>query len=653
MGRRTWGGVIVAMLVAGACGDDKTGISGDVAPTIEASEGGQPVARSSTIVLGADGVKVVRITNTGSGPLLIKDVALTSEPAGAFTVAADAMPTAAAPVSIAPDASWELTVTLDGSKVPEGARPRGSVTLSTNTTIPDGLTSFVFFLQRETTIAKLVLQPPLVDFGDVASGTTSTKTLNVLNTGAAPLTISRVTLSGDPGYTALFEGTTLTSGGAAVTLPTPVTLEPSSARHVEITFDGRGGTAAAQAELTFGSNDAAAPEGTSAKLYANLAGPCLRAIPPRVDFGAKNVGATSAQSFQLESCGARAVRIAAMTLVDDGDGVFEVDPMSLPLTLEAGQRTSVGVRYTPAAFAGIGADGQPIRDAGKIRVDSDAYIQGLDVELSGFGAGCCCPVAAIDLPEGDEVTPQTELHLSALSSSSSSSSIARYKWSVIQPQGSVSGFMPSDEASTPIFVPNVVGTYIFRLEVWDAQGQQSCAAAERTVEVLPSDAIHVELLWRTPGDINESDEGSSPTFSAGSDVDLHFLYPFAVLFFDDSYDCYWLNPQLEWSPAGEEGNPRLDRDDRDGGGPENLNMRVPEAGSSYRVGVHYYNDWGYGNAFATIRVYIYGVLREQWKDVEIRNADLWESHTIKWPSGVVTRVLDGGQPKITRGYPMP
>jgi hypothetical protein len=40
--------------------------------------------------------------------------------------------------------------------------------------------------------------------------------------------------------------------------------------------------------------------------------------------------------------------------------------------------------------------------------------------------------------------------------------------------------------------------------------------------------------------------------------------------------------------------------------------------------------------------------------VRIRNADLWESHSIEWPSGKVTRVTgpDGG-PSITAGYPVP
>jgi hypothetical protein len=256
--------------------------------------------------------------------------------------------------------------------------------------------------------------------------------------------------------------------------------------------------------------------------------------------------------------------------------------------------------------------------------------------------------------EGSEVVVQTTLHLSGALSSAPQGEVKRWQWSVIQPAGSVSQFFPSAEVPTPMFTPNVIGTYIFRLDVFDTTGQRSCAPAEYVVEVTSPDAIHVELLWRTPGDIDETDEGGGPNFSRGSDVDLHFLYPFAVRYFDVDWDCFWLTPELEWPPAGPAGNPRLDRDDRDGGGPENLNMADPEPGSSYRVGVHYYNDWGYGDAYATVRVYIYGVLRDQWSEVRITNGDLWQSHTIEWPSGMVRRSTRAdGSPDITPRYPMP
>jgi len=77
-------------------------------------------------------------------------------------------------------------------------------------------------------------------------------------------------------------------------------------------------------------------------------------------------------------------------------------------------------------------------------------------------------------------------------------------------------------------------------------------------------------------------------------------------------------------------------------------MTVAEAGVRYQVGVHYWNDWGYSESFATVRVFIDGVLRDQWEGVEMVNDDMWDSHYIDWPSGTVTRI--GSEPRITPSY---
>jgi len=640
-----------------AC-DEKSGIVEAKAAGIEVREGAQPILRASTILVSDAIVKRFSVSNPGEGDLVIARVDLESDAVGAYTLTAARMPTAAASVIVSPGAgAWEFELDFDASKVPAGARARATITIKTNTTLPEGLDTFVFSATPETSLAKLVLQPPVLDFAKVEATTTSTKPLNVLNTGAATLTITGVKLVGDPGFTAVVAGQTFTSGTTSepIALTSPFTLQPSSAQQVDVTFASVS-VGPARAELTFFSSDPAASAGTSADLYANLVGPCIRAIPTRLDFGARFVGQTGVIDLQLESCGDLPLEITSFDLLDDGGGVFDIDlsDVDLPLELAPGLRTRVLFSYFPTASAALGSDGQYIKDRGRLKVTSNAYLNALEVELSGFGSGCCCPVSVIEIQEGSEVIPQTELHLSS-GSSSPSGDITRWEWSVLQPTGSISQFMPSANSATPTFKPNIVGTYTFRLDVYDAAGNKSCVTDEYIVEVTSDDALRVELLWRTPGDINETDEGGSATFSWGSDVDLHFLHPLAAgKYFDEVNDCYWLTPRLDWGPPGEVGDPRLDRDDRDGGGPENLNVKVPEDGATYSVGVHYYNDWGYGNAYATVRVYIDGVLRDQWNEVLITNASLWESHQIEWPSGKVTRVLgpEGG-PRITPGYPLP
>ena len=61
---------------------------------------------------------------------------------------------------------------------------------------------------------------------------------------------------------------------------------------------------------------------------------------------------------------------------------------------------------------------------------------------------------------------------------------------------------------------------------------------------------------------------------------------------------------LDWDQLGYLGdNPRLNLDDTDGYGPENINIDEPIAGQSYTVGVHYFSDDAMGPAQAYVKIY--------------------------------------------------
>lgn len=272
-----------------------------------------------------------------------------------------------------------------------------------------------------------------------------------------------------------------------------------------------------------------------------------------------------------------------------------------------------------------------------------------------------CPTAVISVQEGDEVIPHTQLHLVGSSSYAGNGAVASYAWSVVQPPGSVSVFLPSASAPDPTFNTNVAGPYTFRLTVTDSNGETNCVQTEFHVAVIPDTAIHIELLWSTPGDPDESDTGPG----AGADVDLHFVHPSAVgttdvdgdgqnePWFDEFYDAYWFSTNPNWgsfAPAADD-DPYL-RDDSDGAGPETLSLNVPENGLSYKIGVHYFDDHQFGPSSATIRVYVFSVLVFQIEGVELVADELWEAATIDWPSGMVTPITSpGGGYKIFADYP--
>jgi hypothetical protein len=274
----------------------------------------------------------------------------------------------------------------------------------------------------------------------------------------------------------------------------------------------------------------------------------------------------------------------------------------------------------------------------------------------------CDVVAGVQVEEGEEVIPQTVLHLHGENSYANVGAITKYAWSVEQPALSTSLFVPTASYPSPTFEANTAGKYVFHLDVWNEYGQKSCFTAEATVFVVPDEAIHVELLWKSPGDPNPDDVGPS----AGTDLDLHFAHPNASQsdldgdgsndpWFDPTWDTFWFYPLQNWgSVSSNDDNPSLDRDDVDSGGPENINLGQPEDGKTYALGVNYWDDHGFGNAFATVRVYVFSQLVFEVSDVALVDHDLWWVADLAWPAGVVSPKLQpNGGDWLTHDYHHP
>ena len=293
------------------------------------------------------------------------------------------------------------------------------------------------------------------------------------------------------------------------------------------------------------------------------------------------------------------------------------------------------------------AEEDPIEEGGEER---ETLEEGVEAAEEGEEGEEACLKAVIQIAQGEEVVPQTSLELFGDQSVSPFGAITQWEWSVEQPPGSQSLFIPSANYPNPEFEVNVAGEYIFSLTVEDETGARSCEPATANVLVIPNQAIHVELLWDTPADGDQTDVGPE----AGADLDLHFTHPMASGqdvdrngvpdgWFDQPFDCFWFNPTPEWATFDPDidDNPSLDRDDTDGAGPENLNLDIPENGATYKVGVHYWNDHDFGPSYATIRVYISGELVYTQEDVQLIHKDMWEVCTIDWPSGTVHPIGDG------------
>ena len=388
--------------------------------------------------------------------------------------------------------------------------------------------------------------------------------------------------------------------------------------------------------------------------------PCILVSPEIVSFGGVPVGSRGSRTVTVASCSPVPLELLSIQLEGDPGFELELGPLQVPGVIPPGGSVAFDVAFAPVVGSPVGPGGVSVPSEATVQITSSAAGPATQVELQGVGVGEGCPTAVIQVLEGQQVEVGTLLHLDGTESSGGPLVIVNYAWSVVQPPGSQEAFLPSAAAPEPVFMAAVAGVYVFRLETRDELGRRSCEAAEYIVTVLPSTlGLRIELTWDTPGDEDQTDEGPG----VGADLDLHLLHPFATGrdidgdgipdgWFDMPWDCFWLNANPPWGipdPLSEDG-PVLERQDTDGAGPEVIELRKPQDGLVYRVGVHGWDMHGFGHSFATVRVFVRGKLAYESGPVELDSQEFWDALTIVWPSGEVAPLVDAdGEPRVVPG----
>ena len=513
--------------------------------------------------------------------------------------------------------------------------------------------------------------PKTIDFGPILTGKVAApQTISLLNTGDAPLTLSHVALVGDAGYSLdLADGTTHTSPGNFDLAPT-LSLDPGKTASWTVFFSATD-TLAKTSAVVMTTNDPARPT-AKVDLTANANVPCLKILQtPEVAFGAVVLGQISSQGIDLQNCGDAALAVTSIQLLPGANPAFVLDfakdptpSVDAPLAIPHNGSYKFHATYTPSELSQE-VSGTLVSDIALLEVDSNADPK--QTKLTGVGVTSACPKAIIKVKEGEEVVPQTVLHLSGSSSlAPGGGSIAKYKWTAKkQPAGSNQKFVPNATSPETTFVTNAAGQYDFCLSVTDNKGVLSCTDACTTVIVTPSDCLHAELLWHTPADPDETD-------TVGADEDIHLAHQLANQpdidcdgdpdpWFDTTFDCFWWVPTPHWGvQSTDQQSPKLDLDDTDGAGPENVSLPAPEGTLSdphtYALGVHYWNDKGFGHSWAIVRVYVCGNLAAEYNQphpdqpagggIEMKALDMWYVGKINWPN----QGIGGTGPVMTTCY---
>ncbi len=473
---------------------------------------------------------------------------------------------------------------------------------------------------------------------------------NVQNTGSAPLEISNVYVSDTSND--IFS---ISFPPDAQSPPSqdgdtwPTTLAPNESFPVRVWFRPIDNLPQTN-ELVFESNDPSQPQYV-VDLQGNSGAPCIAVSPSdSVDFGQGSLGQVSQKTVTVENCSrSEQLEVSDIAISDDGDGVFAIQNASLPTglpdspaTIDPGEQATFVVTFEPTAEQQY--DGQ-------LTIESnDPGTRQLQIPIVGSGSSNQCPTAVATAHLQGSTRPQTTLQTTPLStvmfdgsgSSDPDGSIQRYEWTVLsRPQGSTQLLLPNSQSPNPRLFLDLAGTYEIELKVYDDQGAASCGGpAIITISVIPDDDVHVQLVWDTPSDPDQTD-------ADGTDLDLHYMHPNATAWNTAPWDIYWRNPRADWGVQGDSSDdPSLDIDDTDGAGPENVNQSNLE-NLQYQVGVYYYADNGKGASYATVRIYIRGQLARQFENKYMAGTgSFWKVAAIQWPSGNIIPV-----DRMSQGFP--
>jgi hypothetical protein len=383
-----------------------------------------------------------------------------------------------------------------------------------------------------------------------------------------------------------------------------------------------------------------------------VAPPCIRVTPDQLEFESGLVGRAFTRAVLVESCGGQPLEINALSLV--GDAVFSLpDSAAIRLPAAGAEAPSalIEVAFTPldrAAYQGT-----------LVLETNDPERAQVAVPLVGRGTMNACPVAAV-AQDAFDVLPLDIVELDGQPSVDADGPEGRpvaYRWDVIErPAGSTAqpverfenprdpantGVIDDEGTSSALFFADLTGRYVIELVVEDALGfrapSEACpqAPARVMIEARPNEDLHIELVWDTPGDPDQTDGN-------GADVDLHLLHPRGRNWAQAPLDCYYANASPDWGPAGPAGDPTLDIDDVNGAGPELISLNQPEdttqLGGQYRVGVDYYRSEDYtqdgggnwGPSRATVRIFLGGVEAGSWSRELAATHEFWEVATIVW-----------------------
>lgn len=470
----------------------------------------------------------------------------------------------------------------------------------------------------EPIVPVVAVSPEILDFGEVVAGSEpAVLEVYVQNIGEGLLDVRSLEVTGDDAAAfavvgeAAFEDVPTDEG-----VTVPIRFTPSEVRTYEAT-------------LAVASNDperqllAVALSGVGRVPYA----PDIEVPTDCVDFGSVAVGETVSRIVGVRNAGDADLQLGS--IVQEGSGGFALLTDVSGFSVPPGQGNPLTIEYTAYHDGG---------DSGTLRIPSDDADEPevtICLVANGGGDGAAFPDARIACPGTVDLAGPVVIELDGSASTDPGASPLTYAWSMVRRPSAADPDREVEPSDAPVaeLLVDAAGLWEVQLVVTNLAGLPS-VPEKCVIDAIPRDALHVELSWS----------------GATSDLDLHLATDGAD-FYGVPGDVSWCNASPDWGVAGDpEDDPRLDVDDHDGYGPENVNIAAPADGG-YDVRVHLFDDADDGLVTATVSVWTYGELEWEGSKVMSRN-EVWEAGRVNWPDGTFGESIEPlWDPQGTRECP--
>ncbi len=296
-----------------------------------------------SVTAGTTETLTMSVSNTGTASITVSGVSISSQ---YFSLSAPTLP-----VTIPAGQGTRVSLVFSPN-----AAGSFSATATITSTASNG-TATVSLSGTGIASGQLALSQANETFGNVTVGSNQSLSETVTNTGGSSVTISQLGISG--------------TGFSLSGITAPMTLTAGQSTAFTVTFAPQS-AANASGKITITSN---APNPTLAIPLSGMgvAPGTLASSPASLSFGSVTIGSKQSLSETVTNTGGSSVTISQVGISGTG---FSLSGITAPVTLTAGQSTTLTVSFTPASAGSV---------SGNVTITSNASNPALNIPLTGTG----------------------------------------------------------------------------------------------------------------------------------------------------------------------------------------------------------------------------------------------------------------------------